>query len=178
MLAPAVTGSSRKFLHVRSILERCVASAQTLTPSKRPCLPAWCACCCIPRLLRVSACTCYMRPHAPASSCYTRLLLHVYACHVAAHACKDRLYLCSLPVLANKNTCNMKHLLEHTSETDETFWNIRLQHMQHPDKTLTTYIYSHYNICNFQINNYNLQHENICCNIILQHLKNTLTTYL
>jgi hypothetical protein len=45
------------------------------------------------------------------------------------------------------NTCNMKHLLQHTSETNETFrtyycniyvWT--LQHMQHSDKTLATYI--------------------------------------
>jgi hypothetical protein len=43
------------------------------------------------------------------------------------------------------NTCNMKHLLQHMSEIDETFriysYNIcewPLQHMQHPDKTLAT----------------------------------------
>jgi hypothetical protein len=43
----------------------------------------------------------------------------------------------------------LKHLLQHTSEIDETFtYNIRLQHiymwtlqyMQHPDKTLATYV--------------------------------------
>jgi hypothetical protein len=50
-------------------------------------------------------------------------------------------------VPANENTYNMKHLLQHTSEIGETFetygCNIcvhPLQHMQHPDKTLATYI--------------------------------------
>jgi hypothetical protein len=45
------------------------------------------------------------------------------------------------------NTCNIKHLLQHMSETDETFTtcvcNIciwPLSHMQHPDKTIATYI--------------------------------------
>ena len=48
---------------------------------------------------------------------------------------------------ANENTHNIKHLLQHTSETGETFeiytCNISvylLQHMQHPDNTLATYV--------------------------------------
>jgi hypothetical protein len=45
------------------------------------------------------------------------------------------------------DTCNMKHLLQHTYKIDETFriyscniWVWPLQHMQHPDKTIATYI--------------------------------------
>jgi hypothetical protein len=50
-------------------------------------------------------------------------------------------------VPANENTCNMKHLLQHTYEIGETF----LEHM------IATYVYSHYNICtNIQIKH--LQH--------------------
>jgi hypothetical protein len=43
-------------------------------------------------------------------------------------------------VPANENTCNMKHLLQHTSKTCETF-----------ETYLATYVYSHCNICNIRI---------------------------
>jgi hypothetical protein len=58
-------------------------------------------------------------------------------------------------LLISSNTCNIKHLLEHKSEIDETFtiyscnicvWS--LQHMQHPDKTLAIYVWKNCNIWN------------------------------
>jgi hypothetical protein len=79
----------------------------------------------------------------------------------------ETLYMRLLPMPANENTCNMKHLLRHTSETDETFetyacnicvyplqypdkntCNIRLKQLKHSKYTLATYVYSHGNICN------------------------------
>jgi hypothetical protein len=56
------------------------------------------------------------------------------------------------------NTCNIKHLLQHTFEIDEIFttyacniciWT--LQHMQHPDKTLATYVWNRWNIWNIHL---------------------------
>jgi hypothetical protein len=51
------------------------------------------------------------------------------------------------------NTCNINHLLQHTSETHETFTtyvcNIcvwALQHKQHLNKTLATYVWNRWNI--------------------------------
>jgi hypothetical protein len=92
------------------------------------------------------------------------------------------------------NTCNIKHLLQYTSETDETITTYScntcawpLQHMQHPGKNtynlclkqlkhlrhaIATCVYSQCNICNIQINTCNIHLKQ------LKHLKHTLTMYM
>jgi DNA-binding transcriptional LysR family regulator len=77
-------------------------------------LPWLCACCCSPPLHATRP------PQAPAA---------VHARYAAGHAHGDHLCPRSLPMPTNENTYNMKHLLQHTFETDETFGNIRLQRM-------------------------------------------------
>jgi hypothetical protein len=68
---------------------------------------------------------------------------------------------------ANENTCNMKQLPQHTSETGETFKTYGSTYVY----TLATYMYSHGNILNIPIKH--LQHtfetdeifETYTCNI-------------
>jgi hypothetical protein len=101
---------------------------------------ACCPCCCV--------CCCYLSPPAAcarllllalATRARIRLqLLRTYACHATGHARGDHLCRCSLAVPANENTCNMKYLLQHTSETNVTFGNIRLQHMSIATATYAT----------------------------------------
>jgi hypothetical protein len=121
---------------------------QTLAPVRTPGLlhaPTYACRCCVPKDAALAAVAgphaptspCYMCPHAPATRVRMRLLLlRAYTCHAAAHARHaarhargDGLCQRSLPLLANENTCNMKHLLQQTSERDETFGNICLQCM-------------------------------------------------
>jgi len=93
---------------------------------------------CAAAIVAAMGCCCY-GTHAPA----------VVSASLPAHA--GTAVPMGPPLLAptsracSWNTCSMKHLLQHTSETDETFrtyscnicvWS--LQHMQHTDKTLVS----------------------------------------
>jgi hypothetical protein len=106
------------------------------------CPPACCCCHTCPRVaMLLSPRAAAAAPAAltpPTAAVRMRLCMqvgppcrHVGTTSVYAHfphARGDHLRLGPLPTWSC-NTCNIKHLLQHTSETNETFTNICLQHM-------------------------------------------------
>jgi hypothetical protein len=73
--------------------------------------------------MHAAACPTYVPTKASCSyaCCCARLRMPVAAMHASAHTHGDRLRLHLLPVLANENTWNGKHLQQHMLETCETF---------------------------------------------------------
>jgi hypothetical protein len=93
--------------------------------------------------------------------CTTRQPARLLACLPARLLARTAAWVPSRTCLASRahmgTACghgdNMRNLLQHTSERDETYrtyaYNIciyTLQHMQHPDKIYTTYVQDNWNI--------------------------------
>jgi hypothetical protein len=75
---------------------------------------------------------CAYRPAPPATTVRMRLRMHMGATTPALlPPCTRGPLRPRGPPLSVPRTwsCNIKHLLQHTSKTDETFTNIRLQHL-------------------------------------------------
>jgi hypothetical protein len=88
-------------------------------------------------LLRMPAYYCFACSYSHAAACLRLLCTLLLTCccapapashpscctpePITAHVCGDCLCQHSLPSPTNENTCNMKHLLQNTSETCQTF---------------------------------------------------------